>query len=72
VAAEVALVSAPCGGRYAMPHPEVVARARAHGLPLWWTGRHGALLVGLAGPLHVVGYADPKQPPPLRCRAASR
>ncbi|MBW2666843.1 MAG: DNA internalization-related competence protein ComEC/Rec2 [Deltaproteobacteria bacterium] len=71
VGAEVALVSAPCGGRYAMPHPDVVVRVRAHGLPLWWTGRDGALLVGLAGPLHVVGYADPEEPLPLRCRGPS-
>jgi competence protein ComEC len=72
VAADVALASAPCGGRYAMPHPEVVARVRAHGLPLWWTGRDGALLVGLAGPLHVAGYADPAEPLPFRCRSPSR
>ncbi|MBW2385364.1 MAG: MBL fold metallo-hydrolase, partial [Deltaproteobacteria bacterium] len=71
VGAEVALVSAPCGGRYAMPHPDVVVRVREHGLPLWWTGRDGALLVGLAGPLHVVGYADPDEPLPLRCRGPS-
>jgi competence protein ComEC len=72
VAADVVLASAPCGGRYAMPHPEVVARVRAHGLPLWWTGRDGALLVGLAGPLHVAGYADPAEPLPFRCRSPSR
>jgi len=69
VAAEVALVSAPCGGRYEMPHPEVVARVRAHGLPLWWTGRDGALLVGLTSPLHVAGFPDPAEPLPFRCRA---
>ena len=72
VGAEVALVSAPCGGRYAMPHPDVVARARAHGLPIWWTGRDGALMVGLSGPLHVVGFADPEEAIPLRCRAQIR
>jgi beta-lactamase superfamily II metal-dependent hydrolase len=65
-------VSAPCGGRYAMPHPDVVARAHANGLPLWWTGRHGALMVGLAGPLHGVGFADPEDALPLRCRAQIR
>jgi len=68
VAAEVALASAPCGGRYEMPHPEVVARVRAHGLPLWWTGRDGALLVGLTSPLHVAGFPDPADPLPFRCR----
>jgi len=31
VGAEVVTVSAPCGGRYAMPHPNVLARARDHG-----------------------------------------
>jgi len=72
VGAEVVTASAPCGGRYAMPHPDVVARARAHGLPLWWTGRDGALLIGLAGPLHVSGYAAPEDPLPLRCRVESR
>jgi competence protein ComEC len=72
VGAEVALASAPCGGRYAMPHPDVVARVRAHGLPIWWTGRDGALLVGLSGPLHVSGFADPEEPLPLRCRARIR
>ena len=55
-----------------MPHPDVVARARAHGLPIWWTGRDGALMVGLSGPLHVVGFADPEEAIPLRCRAQIR
>jgi hypothetical protein len=55
-----------------MPHPDVVARAHANGLPLWWTGRHGALMVGLAGPLHGVGFADPEDALPLRCRAQIR
>jgi competence protein ComEC len=70
VGAGVALVSAPCGGRYAMPHPDVVARARARGMSLWWTGPDGALIVGLSRPLHVTGYADPAAPLPPRCREA--
>jgi competence protein ComEC len=69
VGADVVTVSAPCGGRYAMPHPDVVARARVHGLPLWWTGRDGAVMVGLEAELHVSGYADPEGPPPPRCRS---
>ena len=43
----VALVSTPCGGRFRHPHAAVRARVRAKGLPLWWTGRDGAVLVGL-------------------------
>jgi len=63
VAPDLALVSAPCHGRFGMPHPEVLARAHAAGASLWWTGRDGALLVSLAEPLHVWGWAAPG-----RCR----
>ncbi len=44
VSAEEALVSAPCGGRFGMPHAEVLERVRARGARLWWTGRDGAVL----------------------------
>jgi competence protein ComEC len=52
----VAIASAPRAGRFGMPHPEVVARARAAGYALWWTGRDGAVLIGLDAPLHVRGW----------------
>jgi hypothetical protein len=39
-----------------MPHPEVVASARAAGYALWWTGRDGAVLIGLGPVLHVRGW----------------
>jgi competence protein ComEC len=54
---EVVLVSAPCGGRFGMPHAEVVERIRSMGVPLWWTGRDGAVLVGLGDRLVVRGWA---------------
>ncbi len=67
----LALVSAPCHGRFGMPHPEVRARARAAGLSVWWTGRDGALVVGLAEPLHVWGWGSVTGSGP-RCRRARR
>jgi competence protein ComEC len=57
VAPAVALVSAPCHGRFGMPHPEVLARAQRASASVWWTGRDGALVVGLGEPLHVWGWA---------------
>jgi len=66
VGASVAIASAPCGGRFGMPHAEVLVRARHASLPVWWTGRDGAIMVGLGKPLTVWGYAD--QPPPDSCR----
>ena len=63
VAPSVAIASAPCPGRFGMPHREVLGRAAALGIPVWWTGRDGAVLVGLS-PLPVVsGWA-----PTLRTR----
>jgi hypothetical protein len=58
VAPSVALVSAPCHGRFGMPHPEVLARAQGAHASVWWTGRDGALVVGLGEPLHVWGWAS--------------
>ena len=52
----VAVASAPHFGRFGMPHAEVVARVRAAGYALWWTGRDGAVLVGLGPILHVWGW----------------
>ncbi|HEX2485074.1 MAG TPA: MBL fold metallo-hydrolase, partial [Myxococcota bacterium] len=57
VGARVALASAPCLGRFAMPHPDVAARVAAAGASLWWTGRDGAVAVGLAQPLVARGFA---------------
>ncbi len=71
VAPSLALVSAPCHGRFGMPHPEVRARAAAAGAPVWWTGRDGALVVGLGEPLHVWGWTTGTGIGP-RCRRARR
>jgi len=65
VGPEVVLASAPCLGRFGMPHAEVVARAARARASLWWTGRDGALLVALRGPRAVVGLA-PAPPPDQR------
>jgi competence protein ComEC len=57
VDARIALVSAPCGRR-ALPSGETLERLRAAGEAVWWTGRDGALFVGL-GPEPVVwGWAE--------------
>jgi competence protein ComEC len=56
----VAIASAPCDGRFGMPHREVIDRARAVGLSLWWTGRDGAVLVGLRDRITAWGFADPR------------
>jgi competence protein ComEC len=56
VGGSVAVASAPRFGRFGMPHPEVVARAVDAGYALWWTGRDGAVLVGLDPTLPVRGW----------------
>jgi hypothetical protein len=43
-----------------MPHADVRARVRAAGASLWWTGRDGAVVVGLARPIVVRGLAPPR------------
>jgi len=53
----VAIASAPCLGRFAMPHTEVRRRAAAAGASLWWTGRDGAVLVALSRPALARGLA---------------
>jgi competence protein ComEC len=58
VAPEVAIVSAPCPPQRGLPHPGAIARARRAGASVWWTGRDGALLVGLGKRLAVLPYAD--------------
>ena len=57
VGAQVAIASAPCLGRFAMPHTEVRRRAAAAGASLWWTGRDGAVLVSLSRPALARGLA---------------
>jgi len=60
VGAAVAVASAPCAGRFAMPHARVLERARAAQLSVWWTGRDGAVLVGLGERLRVWGSGAPR------------
>lgn len=55
----VAIASAPRFGRFGMPHRETVARARAAGHAVWWTGRDGAVLIGLDPILYVRGWRTP-------------
>ena len=69
VGAEVAIASAPCLGRFRMPHPDVARRLAGEAATLWWTGRDGAVFVGLAGPRVAVGLA-PARDPALRWRCA--
>jgi hypothetical protein len=49
-----------------MPHPEVAARVARESASLWWTGRDGAVAIGLAPPLAARGFAAIA---PLRDRA---
>jgi competence protein ComEC len=66
VGASVAIASAPCGGRFGMPHQEVLDRAKDQGVSVWWTGRDGAVLVALRDPLAVWGFGPTLGPD--RCR----
>jgi len=59
VDAAVLVVSAPCGGR--LPSPAALRRARSAGGALWWTGRDGAVLVGLGERVVVAPHADPRR-----------
>ena len=58
VGGSVAVASAPRWSRFGMPHPDVADRVRGAGYALWWTGRDGAVLVGLAPRLWVRGWRD--------------
>jgi competence protein ComEC len=53
VGAEWALVSAGYPGRRGLPSPAALERLRASGARVGWTGRDGALLVGLGPELRV-------------------
>ncbi len=57
VSPALAIVSAPRHGRFGMPHREVVERLAAERIPWRWTGRDGALLVGLGPELCVRAFA---------------
>jgi competence protein ComEC len=59
----VALASAPCVGRFGMPHAEVLARLVARDIPLWWTGRDGALRIALDEGLAVHPQGAPRSCP---------
>ena len=52
----VAVASAPRTSRFGMPHREVVERVSGDGYALWWTGRDGAVLIGLDPVLWVRGW----------------
>jgi competence protein ComEC len=52
----LAVASASWQGRFGMPHASVMERAAVAGYTLWWTGRDGAVLVGLGDPLWVRGW----------------
>jgi competence protein ComEC len=68
IGATVAIASAPCRGRFGMPHADVLERARDAALSVWWTGRDGAVMVGLGEPVTVWGYADRVNPDACRPR----
>ncbi len=59
VGATLAVASAPWQGRFGMPHAEVLERARGAHLTVWWTGRDGAVMVGLGEPLVAWGLRNP-------------
>jgi competence protein ComEC len=60
VDAAVAVASAPCAGRFEMPHARVLERAREAQLSVWWTGRDGAVQIGLGERLRVWGIGAPR------------
>jgi competence protein ComEC len=68
VGATVAIASAPCRSRFGMPHADVLARAEEGGLSVWWTGRDGAVMVGLGKRVTVWGYGDRMKPDACRSR----
>lgn len=59
IAPRLAIVSAPLRGRFGMPHPEVTSGLSARRIPWLWTGRDGAVLIPLEGPLCARRFATP-------------
>lgn len=55
VSPAAAVASASRHHRFGMPHPEVRRRLRERGIPLWHTGRDGAVWVALGRPLWTRG-----------------
>ena len=47
VAPQLAIASAGCRNRFGMPHAELRGRLAERRIPLWWTGRDGAVRVDL-------------------------
>ena len=70
VAPRVAVASAPCRSRFGLPHAEVVARLAREGVPLWWTGRDGAVWLRLGIPTAAWSVGAPRACP-RRARAAA-
>ncbi|MBW2714759.1 MAG: DNA internalization-related competence protein ComEC/Rec2 [Deltaproteobacteria bacterium] len=66
VGAAVAIASAPCRSRFEMPHADVLARAEEAGFAVWWTGRDGAVMVGLGERITAWGYGDRMDPDACR------
>ncbi|MEE8580984.1 MAG: DNA internalization-related competence protein ComEC/Rec2 [Myxococcota bacterium] len=63
VGANIALLSVPCGGRAGLPSVAVLERVRAAQQTLWWTGRDGAIFVGLGAPFTVWGWGPTRRCP---------
>jgi competence protein ComEC len=62
VSPALAVASAPWHGRFGMPHAEALARLAAAGVAWRWTGRDGAVIVGLGPTLAVRGVAAARPP----------
>ena len=61
VGARIAIASAPCWGRFEMPHERVQQRVRETEAALGWTGRDGAVFVALnAEQLRLEPFAAPR------------
>ncbi len=71
VGGTLAIASAPFQGRFGMPHEAVRERVRAAGYALGWTGRDGALLVGLGSKLDVRTWRGHRSPPRDRTKGFS-
>jgi len=69
VGAAVGVASAPCWGRFGMPQADLLRRAEDAQLSVWWTGRDGAVMIGLGRPLTVWGFGGARVGPSSSCRA---